>query len=128
VGKFVTEEEISERFAKIGMSVSFEADSDLKGYRKGNPLLLRELKALPDNAPVYVTYREHGMRSYRINGAYRAKKLDDGGWFLDDGSTFAADFYPEDLAEESQCYENGCGEGDFYLFHAVPKKVARRQK
>ena len=135
--------EITSTFAEFGATVSFESDAALDAYRKGEPLTLRELRALPAGAVVWVWYKEHGESGPRINQAMRAtKSAEDAGWVLEDGSSFVAEFEPVNPIgahdappeEDAPCFDDACGEGEMFLYHAVPRvdrpsrtRVARKR-
>lgn len=112
--------EITKLAGELGIEINFEADGDLKKLKKGKNLLMRELRALPDNSAVYVTYKEYGAGGYRINQAMRIARLSGSEcWSLEDGSSFGADFTPAEKDDTEPCVDNCCGEGVLYLFHIV---------
>src|ERR1700679_2348846 len=110
--------------------IKFNAAADLKNYRRGLPLTVGELRALPKDAVVWVYYKEHGERGPRINHPMRAvKHEDDDRWGLEDGSSFAAEFFPTGeydsenggfkvAPDSSECFDEGGGEGEMRLYHA----------
>lgn len=114
----------TEAFAKIGVTFSPEPSADLKSFRRGDPLSFEALDALPDDSIIWVTHLAAHERSLRINGAYRIRKLDGDpkGWFLDDGSSFAAEIYPNVPGEAVDLDEEG---GVTRAFVAIPKKPRR---
>jgi len=140
------------RMAKdLGMPpIKFDPDADLHNFVRGKPLLVGELRALPAKSVVYVWYKEHGEDGPRIDQAMRISKYDESDpanantWGLEDGSSFGADFTPTgDFASKTgefatppdtaACFDEGCGEGEMYLFHAVPvpptpKKAKKARK
>lgn len=117
---------IEETMASIGATFKFEGDGNLVGYRKGEPMRMRELRALPDGAVVFITYKEHGGRGYRINSAYRLEIRGEDNWFFDDGSSFATDFQADGLGDDEVAYDEAGGEGDFFIHHAVPKATRKK--
>jgi hypothetical protein len=119
---------IEESLAGLGFPVKFGMDEDLRRLAKGPPLKMKELRALPDDSAVYVTYKEPKDEGrYRIRQAMRISRYEEheGGWNLDDGSSFGADFTPVDDSDEAECFDEANGQGEMYLFHAV-KKPERR--
>lgn len=126
---------IQEGFASLGATINFDGDTDLKKLVRGHPLLLKELREMPDGTPVFVTYRKDGERGFRINDAMRIKRGKDGEdyWSLDDGSSFGADFTPDSDDGEEPCYED-TGRGPMYLYRAEQpaeppaKKPARKTR
>lgn len=93
-----------------------------KRFRKGRPLLVRELHALPNGAWVFVTYQKEGESRLRMNKAYQIERIDDDltvdpSWML--GASVADFTLDPDLAPDAQCWED-TGDGDCYLFVAEP--------
>lgn len=113
---------ITEASDNLGFKIKFGADDDLTKLKKGKPLLLRDLRMLPDGSPVYVTYKEYGESGYRINGAMRITKLEENEWDLSDGSSFGANFSAEDTTEDTPCYECPAEQGDMFLYHVLKAK------
>lgn len=128
-----------------GPEIKFDADRGLSRYRRGKPLTVGELKALPQGAVVWVWYKQHDEQGPRIDGPMRATySPDDGAWGLEDGSSFAAEFAPTGEynphagrgeakfaapADTAECFDEGCGEGEMYLYHAVlPVKTPKKTK
>lgn len=119
--------------------LKFNADQDLKNFRRGHPLTVGTLRALPKDAIVWVYYKEHGEQGPRINGPMRASKDDvEDRWGLEDGSSFAAEFVPTGeydsenggfkvAPDEAECFDESGGEGEMRLFRAVPKKQGRKR-
>jgi hypothetical protein len=126
--------EIQSTFRELGAEIKFKVDRDLKKFVAGEPLTLGELKSLPQGAVVWVWYKEHGEARPRISGPMRATKADDeDAWGLDDGSSFGAEFAPSIDSDDSECFDEGGGEGEMRLYHAVlktpkPKKKAPRKR
>jgi len=110
---------------KLLDALVLDSDKDLSGFRRGRELLFKELKALPDGSVVWVTCHLSGERAMRANGAFRIKGQSDGSWELEDGSSFGAEFYPEDLVEDSPCVDEMEGEGELCLFRAEKKKAGK---
>lgn len=134
--------EIKSGFKKLGFDFKFDPDRALTTYRRGKPLTIGELKALPDGAVVWVWYKEHGERGPRMNGAMRVTKgaadaTGAGGeeyWSLDDGSSFGAEFTPASeyndktrkfvpAAADAECFDDACGQGEMILYHATGKNL-----
>ena len=99
-------------------TVQFEPEKILRNYRKGSPLPLGKLKVMPEGGIVWATYRETRERSFRVNGAYRIRKLVNG-WMLEDGSSFSAEFEPSYTEDDDLCLDECCGEGELRLYRAV---------
>lgn len=129
--------EINRMAKDLGMpEVKFDADRALSAYGRGKPLTLGELRALPENAVVFVWYKEHGEEGPRINHPMRASKMpDEDTWGLEDGSSFAAEFTPTGdydheagtfavPSDATECFDEGGGEGEMRLYHAVPRPKA----
>lgn len=114
---------ITSTVESLGATFQVDPDAELTQFRQGDPLAHDELSKMPDDAIIWVTYRQAGERSYRINGAYRIRKLegDPVGWFLDDGSSFAADFYPNPRALDGQAVDEDDDGGITCAFVAVKK-------
>lgn len=131
---------IQDTMASLGAPpLKFEPDEDLRYYWQGKPLTLGELKALPENAVVWATYKKYGDDGggFRINHAMRASREEGAdAWFLVDGSSFAAEFTPADgSADKDDCYDDCIGEGEMYLYHAekitpaeYKKRIAAQKK
>lgn len=86
---------------------------------KGAPLQYGELKALPDGAEVYVTYREHYDSDFRLNYPMILEKMSDmEGWFLSRGEYIREEFVQDKnhLNDSDQCVDFACGEGVMQLF------------
>lgn len=101
------EQKVKDGFKKLGMEIETEASQDLAAYKKGKPLRVQDLKALPDDA---------------VDGAYRITRDPEYGTLyvrLSDGSSFGADFTGDsDLTDEQSCVEDK-GEGEMRLYQAV---------
>jgi hypothetical protein len=135
-------DEIKSGFKALGVDINFDADADLDKFRRGKPLTLRELRALPADAIVYVWYKEHGERGPRIDQAMRASREDENGeesWSLSDGSSFGAGFKPTGKydheagkflppPDDAECFDESCGEGEMFLYHAVAVVAEKRAK
>jgi hypothetical protein len=89
--------QVVDGFKGMGVDFKFDADHDLDGYRRGEPLSMGALRSMKtgDVVWLYIYYKE----SVRADGAYRLEVLDDGGWMFDDGSSFGADFYCDEPDE-----------------------------
>jgi hypothetical protein len=120
---------IQEMAEGLGMPpIKFNPDGYLLNYWRGRPLKLSELEKMPDGSIVYATYKEHGEEGYRINGAMRiSREGSDRRWFLEDGSSFASEFNAAHDDADGECFDNGCGEGEMYLFHVEKITTAERK-
>jgi hypothetical protein len=94
---------------------------ELSQYRKGEPLLIEELDALPDGSPVWGEYRPWGAPAAEFRGAFRASRQEDEGyWLLACSPSFGEDF-THTAGPGKACWDDSCGEGRMQLFHAVRK-------
>lgn len=110
-------DEVKRMSAELGLDLSFDADVSLAHYRRGEPLLLKELKTMEDGEVVWATYVEDGEDDYRIDGAYRIEKSGDT-WVLDDGSCGGCDFSPyRESKDDEQCFD--ASGGHMYLWKVV---------
>lgn len=93
----MNKKQIQEGFAQFGAEISFDADTDLEQFKRGEPMTWAELRALPENGVVWlwIYYKE----SVRADGAYRVTRTKGGDFFFDDGSSFAADL--DDKGEDN---------------------------
>jgi hypothetical protein len=131
-------DEITRMSEDLGCDFKLDPDRALSSYRRGAPLKLRELRTLPEGAVVWVWYKEHGERGPRINQAMRISKDSAcDSWGLEDGSSFAAEFTPTGdydpdkgqyalPGDDTECFDEGGGEGEMYLYHATPKTPAKK--
>ncbi len=120
--------------------IKFSSDRDLKAFSRGAPLKVRELRALPNDAVVWVWYREDGADHDRIDEAMRISKNPEWDyWSLGDGSSFGADFRPTGewaptlgdfgtAGPEADCIDESGGEATMRLYHAVPVQPRARPK
>lgn len=119
---------IGDFFAGFGVKFQFDPDQDLAVLKKGRRLLAKEVRAMPDGSIIYVTYKEHGDRGFRVNGAHRINRLpepenDPDTWSLSDGSGFGAELCLAGVPDEADAYDE-IPEGDMYCYQAVPKRKA----
>ena len=97
----------------------FEPEEDLQNYIMGEPLLYRDFLKLPEGSVVWATYQEYGEESFRANGPYKTSPHISGqGYVLSDGSIGGLDFEQYDNTG-TWCFDNCCGQGELYLYHAV---------
>lgn len=112
--------------------IKFEPDEDLRYFWQGKPLTIGELKRLPENAVVWVTYKKYGHDGggFRINHAMRVSREEGAdAWFLVDGSSFAAEFTPAaGLTDGDDCFDDCIGEGEMFLYHAEKLTPAEHKK
>ena len=111
------------------MTFKFDADQDLAKLTKGRVLKAGEVRAMPDGSVIYVTYKEHGERGFRINGAYRITRLpappnDVDCWGLGDGSGFGAEFCLAGVPDDADALDE-IPEGDTFAYEAVPNKAKK---
>ena len=108
--------DLKKGFKSLGIELKITTDKDLKQYKKGKPLLARELEALPDNSIVWCIYID------RVNGPYRIKHLPEYGRYfvsLNDGSSFAADFNGSDIRSDLDKCIDYHDKGELQLFKAI---------
>lgn len=92
---------------------------DLAGkYKRGAPLLFKELCTLPDGCVVWATYKESGESGLRVNGPYEIYYDGASTWVLRDGSCGGLDF-SHDGKENDACFDEVFGAGEMYLFKAL---------
>ncbi len=119
---------IQEMAEDLGMPpIKFDPDDDLLNYWRSRPLKLSELEKMPDGSIVYATYKEHGEEDFRINGAMRISKEGTRRWFLENGSSFASEFEAANDDPDGECFDNGCGDGEMYLYHVEKITTAERK-
>ena len=94
----------------LGVPINFDSDRALTEYKRGKPLTVGELRALPKGAVVWVWYFEGGPHP-QINEAMRATRDD----------SLSRTGTEEVPGDEAECFNEGC-EGNMRLFHAVPKE------
>ena len=131
--------EIAAMTRSLGVEFKFDPDRALSTYRRGDPLKVGELRTLPEGAVVWVWYKEHQERGPRINQAMRiSKDSQSDSWGLEDGSSFAAEFSPTGEydskrgafavpGDDTECFDEGGGEGEMFLYHAVPKRTPAKK-
>ncbi len=117
----------SQASAALGAPIVLEPSQDLQQYRKGKPLLLQELRKLPDGAVVFCLCKEReydGRTVHQVtkaNGATRVKKIGPDYWSLDDGSSFGGEINLGGFPEDGLCRDD-YEEGYIQLFRVTAKK------
>ena len=121
---------VIETASKLGLDIKFHADEDLGRYKKGRVLTVGELRSLPDNSVVWVTFKEDGEHRYRINGAQYIHRclppkfhVSEGCdlWGFNDGSSFGSEIeLKQDLPDSAPAYDGDWG--PFYVHEAVALK------
>ncbi len=137
-------DEITRMAGDLGVEIKFDTDRALSAYRRGTPLTVGELRALPAGAVVWAWYKEHGEDGPRIDQAMRISKSDaePNYWELEDGSSFAAGFKPTGEydgksgkasgfavpPDTDECFDESGGEGEMLLYHAVAAPTTKTRK
>lgn len=107
-------DEVRKGFKSFGVDIKFDANADLRGYRRSErPLKYGELQ---EGLVVWGVYKEHGKRYPSVSTAFRLVQGAGNSFILDDGSSFSLDIEVGDPDDE--CVEEHA-EGVKRLFEAV---------
>ena len=108
-----------QRMAKdsLGVKISFDADTNLSHYRRGDRLLT--FGELQEGLVVWGWYQEFGEDQPRVNSAFRLETgaSGDSSYVLEDGSSFILDIEVGDPLDDAV---EDCGEGEKRIYEAVP--------
>ncbi len=109
---------------RLGIPFKMTPDLNPADYERGAPLTLGEIRQMPDNTIIWAWGKEHGEEGPRVAGPYRINKESETDcWGLNDGSSAGAEFtHAGPDTPESPCYDDWCGNGEMFLFHATKEE------